>query len=1003
MFLVALIMSLGMPVMAQNATDLLKIKGLKPYLDGETMYYIKNVGTGLTLSYGGEWGTHCIETQTAHPVILEDNGDGTVSIGSLLGYLDSHTLWMDFHKHRPTDEALKAENTDPNIYSYWEVGATVSNWTLVSAKDDGYEGQYYIVGENNRYLSSVGNRAGLLALKYFEDKAYQRWVFVDGDYIRDNYMPSASIDNPIDVSLAFRGGSFDLVDDHAAKSSTPEFFKNRLPYMDQYWKNYSEYATWGYDRCVRTSNSEEYNCCNMLYKVVTTAPVQYQLTLPMGAYKFTFEGFYKHKSTNNETYLRIDGLSDDVKIDIKQNPSVSYKDNNTAGSIIFRDNDDYLMSTNFYLTNTTTLLFSISREQTWEGKDEMIYLDNFRLYYAGCIDQNVDPMTIYPLSQEATGTNIVGTRSMTIMRIWNVETGSYDVYTASRYNSGAYEEICQSNGWEMVSEDDINFVSQDDYESIKAANNQKAQAYKEYYNANKNVIESYANAADDDNIFKNYILANKADYLSKMGAVAQDVFNEHFTVDVSKINSREKYYDAIAKLEEAWALAVIADGKNEGGKNSIANPSFEEGVELQDIDEKNNKLYAPKHWTVGGFSSDTQVIMKAGGHNTYKTEGMDGDCLFNTWWQGTPLTQEVTELANGTYLLSALIASGDPGNDATIYLTAKDGETLYKRGVNPPSGGKVFGDYTKKCIVSNGKLTVGIVGGADDDTPEQPIGSYTATGHWWYKCDNFRLEYLEDGVLKFQDKAISIYNLIDDFVNVQVERTIKSNSWSSFVVPFAMKVPNGWEVREFDGASVRTVDGGDNITLKFRELDTEKEEMKAGKPYMVRLSETTDRVMAKNATQRDGDVVGVNTTLFVESSKDGISGVNEFTSYDVEFIGVYTSGKIPKSEIDENGNPVGPQYYFISNNTLYRSVGSDNTIKGFRGYFKVTPTGALSTSALRSLSMEMGDETIVGAVDAEDVTVVAIYDIKGVRLEATQPGINILRMSDGTTKKVLVK
>ena len=45
--------------MAQDNYNILKIEGMVPIQDGTTYYYIKNVGTGLHMSYGGEWGKHC--------------------------------------------------------------------------------------------------------------------------------------------------------------------------------------------------------------------------------------------------------------------------------------------------------------------------------------------------------------------------------------------------------------------------------------------------------------------------------------------------------------------------------------------------------------------------------------------------------------------------------------------------------------------------------------------------------------------------------------------------------------------------------------------------------------------------------------------------------------------------------------------------------------------------------------------------------------------------------
>ena len=51
-----------------------------------------------------------------------------------------------------------------------------------------------------------------------------------------------------------------------------------------------------------------------------------------------------------------------------------------------------------------------------------------------------------------------------------------------------------------------------------------------------------------------------------------------------------------------------------------------------------------------------------------------------------------------------------------------------------------------------------------------------------------------------------------------------------------------------------------------------------------------------------------------------------------------------------------------------------------------------------------GSASIEGVTDdANDATVVARYNVNGVRLDKAQKGLNIVKYSDGTTKKVMVK
>lgn len=50
-----LLTALCTTAMAQDDYNILKIEGMVPQTNGTT-YYLKNVGTGLYVSYGGEWG-----------------------------------------------------------------------------------------------------------------------------------------------------------------------------------------------------------------------------------------------------------------------------------------------------------------------------------------------------------------------------------------------------------------------------------------------------------------------------------------------------------------------------------------------------------------------------------------------------------------------------------------------------------------------------------------------------------------------------------------------------------------------------------------------------------------------------------------------------------------------------------------------------------------------------------------------------------------------------------
>lgn len=135
-------------------------------------------------------------------------------------------------------------------------------------------------------------------------------------------------------------------------------------------------------------------------------------------------------------------------------------------------------------------------------------------------------------------------------------------------------------------------------------------------------------------------------------------------------------------------------------------------------------------WTAAS-SSDTGV--RETSNDTYAATGSDGKYLFNTWWQGVPLTQTVAGLPNGQYTLTASVSS----DGATIYLIAngEHNDGTETGGTYPSSD--TFQEATITFLVKDGTATIGVVGGADGTAGEHK--EYVADGYWWYKADNCRL------------------------------------------------------------------------------------------------------------------------------------------------------------------------------------------------------------------------------------------------------------------------
>ena len=367
---------------------------------------------------------------------------------------------------------------------------------------------------------------------------------------------------------------------------------------------------------------------------------------------------------------------------------------------------------------------------------------------------------------------------------------------------------------------------------------------------------------------------------------------------------------------------------------AITNPSFETGD------------YTGWNTTVGW---DTGAKPQENG--TYTTAGTDGHYMFNTWNNydnatnsgvNAAITQTVTGIPNGTYKLTAMVATDD-GN--SMNLTANGKTTTIVASTNGASSG-VFPSV--ECEVTDHTLDIEVGG----------------VNNCWYKCDDFHLTFLGNELTLDEDENAGPIN--DWYTSVTVNRTIKPNTWSTFVVPFDIPadILGDWEVKELTDAEVKN----GNITLTFSDAE---DGIKAGVPYMVR-----NTTMADNLTAISMENTMVNTTLHNTS----IEGV-------VDFIGTYENDYVPEGS------------FFISGNKFYLATGNGNILKGYRAY--LTPKNA----NVRSMSYRWDDEETTGIEEATDAepTVVAVYNANGMRLDDMQQDLNILLMSNGKTMKVIIK
>ncbi len=235
--------------------------------------------------------------------------------------------------------------------------------------------------------------------------------------------------------------------------------------------------------------------------------------------------------------------------------------------------------------------------------------------------------------------------------------------------------------------------------------------------AHPSMVAAYADLLPLITLCTNYAsedysnVENEAQRTALTTAIATATTNGNNATSVAELTSA---YNTLEAARQTFVLvAYPTSGNSYEMTFKIANPSFETG----DL----------TGWTIVQYSSDTGV--KANSNATYATTGTHGNYLFNTYWQGVPIKQTLTNLPSGTYTMTAAVAS----DGCTVYLTA---DSEHSAGITT-SDKTVFLDTQIEFICTDGEVTIGAVGGADGDASAHK--DFVEDGYWWYKADNFRL------------------------------------------------------------------------------------------------------------------------------------------------------------------------------------------------------------------------------------------------------------------------
>lgn len=190
------------------------------------------------------------------------------------------------------------------------------------------------------------------------------------------------------------------------------------------------------------------------------------------------------------------------------------------------------------------------------------------------------------------------------------------------------------------------------------------------------------------------------------------------------------------------------------------------------------------------------------------------------------------------------------------------------------------------------------------------------------------------------------------------------NKWATICLPYA--VSSNENVTYYTAGTIN----GDVLTL------TSADEVPAGTPAICKFgSEGNNTINAAN--------VNVVTGVQTESVTDD----------DITLIGSFTAKTIDATATTDN-------VYAISGGKFVHATKTLN-LKPFRAYF--TTSGSTSSNGF-SIAVDDDSITAINALTGEgEVTIASIYSADGKQVNDLQPGLNIVKLSNGKVQKILVR
>ena len=433
-------------------------------------------------------------------------------------------------------------------------------------------------------------------------------------------------------------------------------------------------------------------------------------------------------------------------------------------------------------------------------------------------------------------------------------------------------------------------------------------------------------------------------------------YKGHFVADIEIT-----HVESITLDSESMTVLTTKTGK----LNATINP---EDARVKDVTytSSNNDIIAIVDAKAGTFIAGAEE-----GEATITCTANDGTDAFAQ----CKITVKKSFVPATSVTLNKTNASMEVGNSLKLTATITPANATYKNIIWVSSDEDV-------AEVSNGTVTAVGPGNAT-------ITAISGDGNARAKCSisvTYGTYMLTDGTEYTGEEDYYVKELT-------YSRVFKNDNWQCLYVPFDMSY-NDWK-DNFEVAIINNIhqyDDEDDGIIDRTEIEILYQKVgktiKAHTPCMIR---------AKKADSNNAQKIIVNNATLKKAESKTLDCSSVTTKF--VFHGIYS--KLSGSVMVENG------YYSMSKGKFAKATDPNGNLNGLRWYLEAIDrtTGESSLAKTGEISIVAIDEDEVTGIanieNGSDNKIVSIFDANGRKMNGFQKGLNIVKYSNGTTKKIM--